>query len=211
MKIYDVTLTMRPDMPVWPGDHPVELYRDEKIEEGANANVSILSISVHTGTHVDSPYHFLNDGTAVDVLPLEVLIGPVQVVELTGNATVIDAHVVENLNLLPGIERLLFKTRNSDFWSEEPQVFHPDFVGIDEAASRILVDKGIKLVGIDYLSIAPFKKSRPTHEVFLKAKVVLIEGLNLTNIHPGKYTLYCLPLKLKNTDGAPARTILIED
>lgn len=211
MKIHDVTLTIRSGMPVWPGDHAVELYRDEKIEEGANANVSILGISVHTGTHVDSPYHFLNDGTAVDVLPLDVLTGSVEVVEVSDAIRVIDSQVVKDLEILPGTKRLLFKTRNSSFWKAEPQEFHTDFVGIDEEAAGILVEKGIKLVGIDYLSIAPYKKSRPTHEVFLKAKVVLIEGLDLSGILPGKYTLFCLPLKLKDTDGAPARTILVED
>lgn len=211
MKIHDITLTIQPGMAVWPGDPKVELARVEKIEEGANANVSFMGISVHTGTHVDAPYHFLKDAAKVDVMPLDVLIGPVQVVELDDSVTVIDADVVNSSQLALNVTRVLFKTRNSGFWSLDPGIFRSDFVGISADGAQALVDHGIKLVGIDYLSIAPFKKSRPTHEVLLKAEMVVIEGVDLSQVNPGNYTLICLPLKLKDTDGSPARVILLGD
>lgn len=211
MKIHDITLTIQPGMAVWPGDPKVDLSRVEKIEDGANANVSFMGISVHTGTHVDAPFHFLNDGAKVDVMPLDVLIGPVQVVELDESVTVIDADIVNSIKLAPTVTRVLFKTRNSGFWSLDPGIFRSDFVGISADGAEVLVDHGIKLVGIDYLSIAPFKKSRPTHEVLLKAGMVVIEGVDLSKVYPGNYTLVCLPLKLKDTDGSPARVILLGD
>lgn len=210
MKIHDITVTLKPGMPVWPGDHEVELYRDEKIEEGANANVSNLSISVHTGTHVDAPYHFLPEGGPVDQLPLEVLIGPVQVVELSESVDFIDEQILQKTEINPGTIRVLFKTRNSRYWMMDTNEFQTGFVGITEDGARYLVEKGIKLVGIDYLSISPYKMSRPTHEVLLKAMMVVIEGLDLSKVDAGQYELYCLPLKLFNTDGAPARAVLIE-
>lgn len=211
MKIHDVSLTIKEGMAVWPGDARVKLYRDEKIEEGANANVSNLSLCVHTGTHVDSPFHFVPDGSKVDKLPLDILVGKAQVVEISSHVQEIDQAVVESLKLETGIERVLFKTRNSLYWSTHPDEFQTNFVGINESGAVALVQRAIKLVGIDYLSIAPYKKSRPTHEVMLKNQMVIIEGLDLGQVLPGVYTLVCLPLKLKDTDGAPARAILIED
>jgi len=209
MKIYDISLTIQPGMVVWPGDPKVELYRKEKIEDGANANVSYMGISVHTGTHVDAPYHFLNDGSAVDVMPLEVLVGPVLVVELPDSVKQIDAEIINSLSFNEPIERILFKTRNSKFWSQDAGEFHPDFVAINADGAQALIDHGIKLTGIDYLSIAPYKNSRPTHEIILKAGMVVIEGVDLSKVQPGNYTLVCMPLKLKDTDGSPARVILL--
>lgn len=209
MKIYDITVTIQPGMAVWPGDPKVELYRKEKIEEGANANVSYMGISVHTGTHVDAPYHFLNDGSAVDVMPLDVLVGPVLVVELPDAVNQIDAETVNSLMIDETTERILFKTRNSKFWLQNAGEFHPDFVAISADGAQALIERGIKLTGIDYLSIAPYKNSKPTHEILLKAGMVVIEGVDLSEVQPGKYTLVCLPLKLKNTDGSPARAILL--
>jgi arylformamidase len=209
MKIYDITLTIQPGMAVWPGDPKVELYRKEKIEDGANANVSFMGISVHTGTHVDAPYHFLNNGSAVDVMPLEVLVGPAVVVELPDSVKLIDAEIINSLSFDGSIERVLFKTRNSKFWSQDLGEFHPDFVAISADGAQALIDHGIKLTGIDYLSIAPYKNSKPTHETLLKAGMVVIEGVDLSKVQPGKYTLVCMPLKLKDTDGSPARTILL--
>lgn len=211
MKIHDITLTLRAGMVVWPGDPEVELGRIKKIEEGANANVSSIAMGVHTGTHVDAPYHFLSDGDTVENMLLEVLIGKVKVVEIDDQVEVITRDVLERIHLEDGIERILFKTRNSKYLADSRVGFKEDFVGIDAGASELLVEKGIKLVGIDYLSIAPYKRSRPTHEVMLGAKMVIIEGVDLSGVEPGDYILYCLPLKLKDTEGAPARVILIEE
>ncbi len=210
MKIHDLTVPIHEGMPVWPGDDPVVLRRRAKIEEGAHANVSFMSLSAHTGTHVDAPYHFIADGSKVHEMPLDVLIGPALVVEVPEAVSVIDADQIASMNLRPGTTRILFKTRNSRFWNLKEEVFQTQFVGIDQGAAQMLVELGVKLVGIDYLSIAPYKNSKPTHDVLLGAKMVIIEGLDLREVNGGAYTLYCLPLKLQATDGAPARVILTE-
>lgn len=211
MKINDVTLTIREGMVVWPGEPEVDLHRVKKLEEGANANVTYMGFAVHTGTHVDAPRHFIADGNSVDLLDLNMLIGEVTVVEIPQDVDHISAAVIARSGLAVGTERVLFKTRNSNYWVENRGDFQPGFVGITEDGAQALVELGVKLVGIDYLSIAPYKKSRPTHLVLLREKMVVIEGLDLSKVKPGKYTLYCLPLKLANADGAPARVILIED
>ncbi len=208
MKYYDISLTIQNGMVVWPGDPPVKLERVSKIEDGANANVSKLELSVHTGTHLDAPYHFIHGAKTLDTLPLEVLIGPVQVVQLADSVDLITAAVVEQAGIAPGVVRVLFKTRNSAYWLKKEQVFEKDFVGVSEDGAHLLVQRGIRLVGIDYLSIAPFKQSRPTHEVLLKAEMVVLEGANLNGIEPGMYTLICLPPKLGGCDGSPARAVL---
>jgi len=208
MEIKDVTVEIRPDMAVWPGDDPVRLNREKKIEEGKNANVSSLSLSVHTGTHIDAPFHFLQDGYTVEKIPMELLIGEAQVVYIPEEYRSINEAVLENAKIKEGITRILFKTVNSNHWEKPGNEFMKDFVAIAEDGARWLVNHGIKTVGIDYLSIAPFGNSRPTHNVLLSAKVLIIEGLNLSNVDPGIWTLYCLPLKLKGSDGATARVVL---
>ncbi len=211
MKIYDLTLTISPELTTWPGDPPISLERFRKIEEGANANASRVEMGTHTGTHVDAPYHFLMDGKGVDQLDLNILIGPAVVFDIGEQATVIDVNVLKSLDIPVGTERVLFKTRNSQFWANQVKGFQPDFVGIDADGAKFLVDHGLRLVGIDYLSIAPYKKSRPTHEALLKAGMMIIEGLDLSKVSAGIYQLYCLPTKFKGADGAPARAILVGD
>jgi arylformamidase len=208
MRTYDITLTISPDLPTWPGDPGIEIKRVEKIEDGSNANVTRLDMGVHTGTHVDAPYHFLQDGVTVDQLNLSLLTGRAYVLHLP-EVDVITAAVLEEAQIPPRTRRVLFKTRNSELWAEGETDFQTDFVGLSEDGAEYLVRRGVKLVGMDYLSIAPFKKSRPTHERLLEAGVVVVEGLNLTEVEQGRYTIYCLPLKIANSDGAPARAILI--
>jgi arylformamidase len=210
-KIYDITLTITPGMPVWPGDPIVKLARINKIEDGANANVSHIEMSVHTGTHLDSPYHFLNNGISVETLPLDVMIGAVQVIELPDSCGVINSEVLKTAGIQTRLERVLFKTRNSHYWEKNLTEFQTDFVGINEDGAQFLVDRGIRLVGIDYLSISPYKHSRPTHEILLKSNVVILEGANLSGVPAGDYELICLPLKLGGSDGAPARVVLIAE
>jgi arylformamidase len=208
MEIFDISLTISNDLPVWPGDPPIVIERVRKLEEGANANVSYLQMGAHVGTHVDAPLHFLKGGSTIDQMPLDVLVGPVDVVQLPDSVEVIDQAVLEQTGLPEGAERILFKTRNSAFWVEGAADFQTGFVGIDLTGSQYLVDRGVRLVGIDYLSISPFRKSKPTHEALLGAGIVIIEGLDLSKVSPGKYMLYCLPLKLGGAEGAPARAIL---
>jgi arylformamidase len=182
----------------------------EKISEGANANVSRLSAGVHTGTQVDAPVHFIDEAAGVETLPLNVLIGAAQVVELAPEVDLINREVVQSCGLISGVERVLFKTRNSQYWSSHPTEFQTGFAAISEDGAEELVRLNVQLVGIDYLSIAPYKHSRPTHQTLLQAKMVVIEGLNLSEVVPGVYQLVCLPLKLGGSDGAPARTVLLE-
>ena len=211
MRIYDVTFTVEQGMTVWPGDDPVQLYRRQKIEEGANANVSFLGLSVHTGTHIDAPFHFLKAGYGVEQIPLDLLVGEAQVIQIPEEAKLIDAKIIEKAILKPGIKKVLFKTAVSLQRIQLTQGFKTDFVAVAADAAQILVDKGVNVIGIDYLSIAPYKNSRPTHEILLNANTLIVEGLNLADVDEGLYTMYCLPLKLKGSDGAPARVILIQE
>lgn len=211
MKIYDLSLTIRNGIPVWPGDPKVKLERISKIEEGANSNVSHIGMSVHTATHVDAPIHFIQGAKTIEMLPLDVLVGRALVVELPLTVDEIGREEIEQAGIPAGTERLIIKTRNSSYWRENDQVFQRGFVGVNLEGAIALVGMGIRLVGIDYLSISPFKKSRPTHEVLLGAEIVIVEGLNLDGVSPGWYTLVCLPLKLGGSDGAPARVILLEE
>jgi arylformamidase len=208
MRTYDITLTISPNLPVWPGDPGVELELVEKIEDGSNANVSRIDMGVHTGTHVDAPFHFLQEGISVDEIDLSLLTGRAYVLHLP-EVDVITASVLENAQIPPRTRRVLFKTRNSEYWANEEPDFQIDFVGLSDDAAKYLVRRGVKLVGVDYLSVAPFQQSRPTHEKLLEAGVVIVEGLNLTEVSQGRYTLYCLPMKIAGSDGAPARAILI--
>ena len=210
MRVIDISLTITPEMPVWPEDKPVDMHRVSKIEEGDIANVTYLAASAHTGTHVDAPYHFLPDGNTVEDLPLDALVGPVQVVQVTSNIEVITAEVLEQLKIEPVVERVLFKTSNSEIWKDPKAPFTKHFVALDESGARFLAERKMKLVGIDYLSISIFKEIQAPHEILLSSGMVILEGLNLREVNAGKYTLFCLPLKLKGADGAPARAVLVE-
>lgn len=207
MRIYDVTVGISPQMPVWPGDPPVKLERVKAIAAGANANVSELTCGVHSGTHVDAPLHFIDGASGVDTLSLKLLTGRAYVVNLP-SATVINEATLEAANLPPRTRRVLFRTRNSGLWAKE-NAFHKDFIAVDASGARWLVKKGVQLVGVDYLSVAPFGQSKETHRILLEAGVVVIEGLDLSSVTQGRYSLYCLPLKLVGSDGAPARVILV--
>jgi arylformamidase len=209
MKTYDISLTITPTMAVWPGDPKPLFERVSKIEEGRNANGSNMSMSVHTGTHVDAPYHFLQDGSTVEKMPLDVLIGRAYVAQLPDSVNVITPAELEAAAIPPRTRRVLIRTRNSKYWSKEPTKFQEDFVGVDAAAAEYLVKRGVKLIGIDYLSVAPYKNSKPTHITLLKAGLVILEGLNLSQVSRGRYNLICLPLKLEGRDGSPARAVLI--
>jgi arylformamidase len=209
MKIYDITVGITPDMPVWPNNPAVELERMNKIEEGANSNVSRLALGVHTGTHVDAPVHFVPGATGVDALPLNVLMGRALVIHLSRTKR-ITADDLDGALVPPSTRRLLIRTRNSSLWAKGEKTFQTDYVAIEPSAAEWLVDRGVELVGVDYLSVAPWKESGPTHRILLKAGVVVVEGLNLSKIKAGRYELTCLPLKLVGSDGSPCRAILVE-
>ena len=208
MRIYDVTVPLRPDMPTYPGEPAPRLEPLKLIAKGNSANVTAVSFGAHSGTHVDAPHHFIDGAATIDQLPLEALVGPARVLELTGVERITAAHL-ESSTLPAGSQRLLLKTRNSRLWSDSQ--FHSDFVHITPDAAHWLVDHGYRLVGIDYLSIEQFRS--PTHEVhktLLAAGVVILEGLDLRQVPPGDYFLIFLPLRLVGGDGAPARALLMD-
>ena len=205
MKIYDVTIPISNDLVVYPGDPPIKIERQSIIDnDDAKYNVSQYSFGSHTGTHVDPPFHFFENGLTVDELPLELLMGRARVVEIT--AAQINESALGEFDFTADA-RVLFKTRNSYLWSQED--FVEDYVYITPEAARALVGEGIKVVGIDYLSVEKFgSKNMETHLTLLKAGTIIIEGLDLREIEPGDYEMTCLPLKIKNGDGAPARVVL---
>ena len=208
--IYDVTVPIFNELPTWPGDPAVEISDWRSLSAGDGANVSMLNFGAHTATHVDAPAHFIEGAAKVETLDLEVLIGEAEVVAVPEDRQVIDEEFVL-AHCPPGAARIIFKTRNSAFWSESRLQFHEDFTYLDLKAAQSLVQRGMKLVGIDYLSIEKFASPKhETHLALLSHGVVILEGLNLSDVPAGKYELICLPLRLRSNkgDGAPARVVL---
>jgi arylformamidase len=211
MRILDISVPVSSELPVWPGDPRVVLEQFRAISKGNTSTDSRLACSVHSGTHVDAPGHFIENGPTVEQLELDVLIGKASVVELL-NADIITPESLEAQTIPAETRRLLFKTKNSALWSDPGHQFNPDFVALTSAAADWIVRKGIRLVGIDYLSVQIFKDKEPlTHRILLEAGVVILEGINLQNVRPGIYQLICLPMKLDGIEGAPARAVLIEE
>lgn len=210
MKIFDISLTVTPDLPVWPGDPSIVLERMSKMEDGEHNNVSRIASGVHAGTHVDAPYHFIADGKTIETLPLEVLTGPAHVVEIAAECKLIGAADLKEAGVKPGMERVLLKTGNNRYWLQPGLPFQKDFAAVSQDGAAYLVECGVRFIGIDYFSIAPFGDSVPTHRTLLGAEVVVLEGIDLSAVAAGEYELYCLPVKLGKSDGAPARAILIE-
>jgi len=201
--IYDITLPISPRLAVWPGDPGIE-----SSSFGDQVKVSRWVLGSHTGTHVDAQTHFSAGSGAVDGLDPAVLLGPCRVLDLP-DIPVVTADVLVNHNLI-GVERLLLRTRNSLRWREDTTTFFTDYVALDDDAARTLLALGVKLIGVDGLSVAPFEGDSEVHEILLSQGMVLLEGLNLADIPAGDYQLVCAPLKLMGADGAPARVFLVE-
>jgi arylformamidase len=208
MRIVDISLPISPQLPVWPGDPPVEIEKLSSILEGAEANVSKISCGVHMGTHVDAPNHFIDSGQGIDTLALEALIGPAYLLDLIGT-DIINRETLENADIPEDVERILFKTRNSMYWATGIKTFQEDYVAVDQSGAEWLVEQGVKLVGVDYLSVAEFGAGAPTHQTLLRHGIVIVEGLDLSSAGAGRYDLACLPLKIIGSDGAPARAVLM--
>jgi len=208
MKFLDVTIAVSEGVPIYKGDPTVKIDAVHSIEKGDAANVSKMCFGVHTGTHVDAPNHFIEGHRRVDQLDLEKLIGNCRVVEIADSVTGIGP---EHLGDLAGVERILFKTKNSAFWNEPEKGFRTDFAYITPEAARVLAGNGLKLVGIDYLSVEKFGSTDfATHHTLLEKEMVIIEGVDLRQVPAGEYEIICLPIKYVGGkgDGAPARTIL---
>ena len=207
--IIDVSLGISPEMLTWPGDPGVEVERKKRLEAGDSSNVSELRLGSHTGTHVDPPVHFVPGADAIDALPLDVFYGPAVVADLTDVDEVGPAEL-DSLELPAGTERLLCKTRNSEIWRQASPSFVEDYVAVTADGARWLVGRGIRLVGVDFLSVErKVNGGHPVHETLLGAGTIIVEGLRLTDVEPGEYTFVCLPLKVLGGDGAPARAALI--
>jgi arylformamidase len=212
MKVHDVSLVLRPDMVTWPGEPGPRIEPLRRIATGDSANVSLLTFGDHTGTHVDPPIHFIEGANTVDQLPVDALVGLCRVVEFREGGHVTSGWL-ERAGIPPKTERILFKTRNSERWADPTAAFTRDFTAIDASAARWCVQRGTKLVGVDYLSIepqGPEKEGYPVHHTLLGANVVIVEGLDLRGIAPGEYELVCAPIKVHRGDGAPARVFLVE-
>jgi arylformamidase len=206
MNWIDVTVPIRPGMVVYEGDPPVCLERTASLANDDLANVSRLDFGVHTGTHIDAPIHFLEGGAGIESLDVDALIGPAVVADATALQSDIDARALESLDIPRGAHRILFKTANSRLW--ELDQFSGGFIGLTADAAQLLVGRGVRLVGIDYLSIAPRRDPAPTHRILLEAGCVILEGLDLRSVAPGNYDLIALPLLIPGSDGGPARVLL---
>jgi len=210
MKIIDISVGIDENLPVWPGDPNPHLSWIGSINAGDAANITGISMGAHTGTHIDAPLHFLQNGASLDEISLSTLIGDAQVLEVPGDAALITAEVLTSLEEIC-CERLLLKTRNSQFWSGSGLEFRQDFTALDVSAAEFLVRRGVRLIGIDYLSIAPFNDPTPTHTLLLRQNVVILESINLADVPAGFYQLVCLPIKLTAREAAPVRAVLISD
>ncbi|MDD4875997.1 MAG: cyclase family protein [Dehalococcoidales bacterium] len=202
----DISIPLKDGMVHWPDDPPVVIKRIGNIENGDAANLSVLSMGAHSGTHVDAPLHFVKNGEGIDHIPLDTVIGRAQVIEIKDPESIKPEELAEHR--IRNGDRILFKTRNSPHtWQDDN--FTKDFIFISDAAAEFLVNRGVRLVGIDYLSVGSFKHDGSrVHHRLLSSGVWIIEGLNLANITPGNYDFICLPLRIVGGDGAPARAIL---
>jgi arylformamidase len=205
MKLIDVSVPLDAKLPSYPGNTPFSVAPIKRISDGGSANLSTLHMSAHSGTHVDAPRHFFDPGAGTESLSLDILTGRTRVIELTTRKGV-TAGDLAAFNLSEDV-RLLLKTGNSRLWGS-PE-FHTDYVGLTESGAKHLVDHGVKLVGVDYLSVEHFHTpGAPAHRVLLGAGTIIIEGLNLLDVEPGVYEMFCLPLRIVGCDGAPARVVL---
>lgn len=203
----DISVPLRTAMPHWPGDIPVNITQTMNVDRGDVCNLRTLSMSAHTGTHMDAPLHFVAQGSAIDTMPLDATIGPARVIAIESDSAITRAELQE-CGPQPG-ERLLFKTRNSRLWRNRCRLFMKNFVAVNADAARYLVECGVRTIGVDYLSVGAYEGDGvETHHVLLGAGVWVIEGLDLSAAEPGSYEMVCLPLRIEGGDGAPARAAL---
>lgn len=207
-KLIDVTVPMRPRMPQWDGE---EVFAATPLSRTPDdvSNVLHLTMTSHTGTHVDAPRHFIHDGATLDQIPLDRWVGPCLVVDFAALDQDITADDLMLTEIPDGTERLIFKTRNSALWSSSPDAFVHDYIALAPSGAEWLVESNVGLLGIDYLSIGSVRPDGvETHLTLLGNGVVIVEGLNLSTVAAGHYELLCFPLNLAGSDGAPARVAL---
>jgi arylformamidase len=206
MKIYDISLSLSAKTTRWVTAQPFELIERKRMSKGDTNNSSSMHTSVHAGTHVDAPFHFVSDGATIESLPLDVFIGPARVCAVEPGSHITAADVAKAD--IAGEARVLFKTRNSALLRKG--TYDPSFAPFSVDAARALVDAGVRLAGLDYLSAAAADEQVVVHRAFLDRGVILLEGIDLSEVSPGRYELICLPIKLAGSDGAPCRAVLRE-
>lgn len=207
-KIFDISVPVTSGGTVYPGNPEIRIEPASEVSKGASANVSRLSFGSHTGTHVDAMKHFFDDGSTVDNLRLDSLIGPATVIAFPDDVMSVTRDLLSKHNL-KGVHRLLIRTRNSGFINDG--TFHQDYTYLAPDGAEHLVSLGTRLVGVDYLSVEQFHSGHhKTHRTLLSQDIVIVEGLDLSAISPGTYDFYCLPLRLAGLDGAPARAVLVQ-
>ncbi len=202
----DISAPIEATMPTFEGDPPVRIELVKSLARGDVCNLTRIDMGAHSGTHIDAPVHFVEGGASSERIPLDAVIGPAWVVDAAGQRGPISADDVDRFAIPAGETRLLFRTPNSRLWDRPG--FQTGFVGLDPTGAAALVGRRPVLVGIDYLSIAPFGEPTPTHRALLAAGIVVLEGLDLRAVEPGPYELVCLPLRIVGSDGAPARALL---
>lgn len=206
MKIYDISLSLSPESIRWVTAQSFELIGRKRMSKGDANNSSSMHTSVHAGTHVDAPFHFLPDGCTIEALPVDTFIGPARVCAAEPGSHITAADVAKAN--LQGETRVLFKTRNSLLLKKG--VYDASFAPFSVDGAEALADLGVKLVGLDYLSAAAADEQVPVHRAFLDRGVILLEGVDLSEVPPGRYELFCAPVKLAGSDGAPCRAVLRE-
>ncbi|MDB4893370.1 MAG: cyclase [Gemmatimonadetes bacterium] len=207
--IYDISVPVRHGGVVYPGNPTISITAQQAISQGAGANVSRLDLGSHTGTHVDAPKHFFDDGAGVDGLSLDVLMGPARLLAFSDDVKSIGEAELRAHDLT-GVTRVLLKTRNSAWLASGSSEFHPDYTYLAPDGAEYLVSLGVKLVGVDYLSVEQFHSGHhKTHRTLLERAIIIVEGLMMNDVPPGNYELCCLPILFPGLDGAPARAVLV--
>ena len=207
-RLFDISVPVMNGGVVYPGNPEIHIEAQQDMTKGGSSNVSLLTIGSHTGTHVDAPKHMIPSGAGVDAIPLDALMGPAILVAFDDEVMAVTAELLR-AQPLEGHERVLIKTRNSGFIRERD--FHRDYTYVAPDAAEYLVSLGVRLVGVDYLSIEQFHSGHHrTHKTLLSRGIVIVEGLDLSRPPAGEYQLYCLPILLAGIDGAPARAVLVE-
>ena len=205
-RLVDVSVLLAPGIPIYPGNPEFEVTPIHRIADGHSSNNSKLVMGTHTGTHVDAPLHFFDGRPGVDGMALELLIGRARVIDLPHRGGITETHLAA-AGLREDI-RVLLRTPNSALWNTS-EGFRTDYTYLTEGGAKFLVDQGVKVVGVDYLSVEQYQKAgAPAHKTLLGSGLIIIEGLNLSEAEAGQYEMYCLPLRLANGDGAPARVVL---
>jgi arylformamidase len=200
----DISVRLRDGMPTWPGSAGFSIRPAMAIADGNDANVSTIEMDVHCGTHVEGPLHFIEDGAALDTLPLDVFVGSAHVLHLPDAAAI---GPDELAGMPEGTERLLIRTRNSDAWADDGE-FRTDYVGLTLGGAQWIAERRLRLVGVDYLSVQRWGDDPETHRTLMRAGVAILEGIDLTGVDAGAYRLTCLPLRVDGAEASPVRAVL---